>query len=234
MTELKTDVLTFAARTTPGATAGTVKVYGKTFSGVAALAAQSSDGAEHQLTPPAPATGAVTYANTNSALTIADGLTVLADAIGTSPIFPSGSNTLALLANTTYRMRGQIITQRTAATSLSLLSLGFGGTAVYSRFYWVSTTFLNIVSPNTPVSSTPFIRTAVSNAAAALTISNNTSLIRLIPVNGVFAVTSAGTFIPQFTFSVAAPGGPTTIHKGSFLEVTPIGDGSFIQKGGWA
>jgi len=224
MSELKTDVLAFAARATPGATAGTVKVYGKSFTGVAALAAQSSDGTEHQLTPGSPPTGSVTYATLNEALTHADGSTVPAS-VGPHSFFPSGRNTLSLLATTTYRMRGSLFfTTATISTKI-----GFGGTATYTSFYWATmgTSQTSAVS----VATTPYCQ-AANSATAANATSNSAPNTRLIHIHGVFVVLAAGTFIPQITFA-SAPGAPVPILTGSFLEVTALGGSGFTQQGGW-
>jgi len=226
MSELKTDVLTFAARATPGATAGTVKVYGKSFTGVAALAAQSSDGTEHRLTPGSPPTGSVTFATLNTAFTTADGSTVPAS-VGPHSFFPSGRNVLSVLANTTYRMHGIMMLSNSATVNNKF---GFGGTATYTSFYWATIGVSQ--ASGVSIANTPF-QQAANSAAAANVTSNSTQPFRLICVEGSFVVNAAGTFIPQVTFTTT-PAAPVTILAGSFLEVTPIGGSGFTQQGGWA
>jgi hypothetical protein len=229
MSELKTDVLTFAVRSTPGATAGTVKVYGKTFNAVASLAAQSSDGIEHQLTPVTPANGSVANNKLDSALTTGSGATV-PNSVGPHSIFPAGRNTLTLVAGQMYRMRGQIITESlTFSYGPCIVSIGFAGTATYTRFFWQAFT----QQSSAVLTLAQLYRRLGLTASAQAVTASTSSTNRNIRLEGNFVCNAAGTFIPQISFDTA-PGSTITIHKASFIELVPQGTSSFTQQGGWA
>jgi len=118
---------------------------------------------------------------------------------------------------------------RTAGTTNHTISTLFGGTAVlasigYLAQYNTSTgAAISAVSQRWVNVATATIVTATSTSAT-----ENVNII----IKGTVRVTTGGTFIPQFLYSVA-PGGVPSININSYFKITPIGNATVTYVGNW-
>lgn len=128
------------------------------------------------------------------------------------PWFPTaGAVTLAV---GTYLFEGTLYTTRTAGTTSHTTAIQFGGTATIGAIGYDA--LANTGDTNTLTAEDELFGTATSATvvkAASTSATENT----IIQVKGVLTVTVAGTFIPQFTYSVA-PGGTPTVKTGTFFR----------------
>ena len=158
----------------------------------------------------------------------------LANQTAAQSIFPSDRDTITLLSDRIYEIRGQIDFWTNSTVSLAR-SLLFGGT-------WTSTTAplvidagprsatVSLVSPTArAVTWTP--KTATQLEAASATQGYN-----IITVQGIIRTNTSGgggTFIPQVSMS-AAPNNSTYTLAGSHLILRDLGPSSTTsQFGGW-
>lgn len=223
MTDFATDILTFANRTAPGATANIAKMYGKNVGGVSSLVVQSSDAVEHQLAPTVASTGGVPYSALTNVLTLGGGATI-ADVNTAQNIFPAARDTITLEAGA-YKVRAFIYTVRTGAVSCTA-SISLAGTATYGT---VGMRSWGKNSASLTANNGAGMMTAATGSIIGPTSS---ATIRSYTLDGMVVITVGGTCIPQITFSVA-PGSTTTISATSFWEMVRVGTSSFVQQGGW-
>jgi hypothetical protein len=137
----------------------------------------------------------------------------------------ASSGAVAVLANTTYLFDGTL--HQTTGTTSHTLALSFAGTASLTDI-----TYGAWVAPgaiNTTVATAAFtqVRQATSTVvSAAITLAG--VMARVV---GIVRINAAGTFIPQFTFSVAPGAG--NVLSGTYFRMVPLGDGSLTTIGTW-
>jgi hypothetical protein len=157
-----------------------------------------------------------------------------ADAAGANsataqPWFPA-AGAVSLAANTTYFFDGWLWLARSAGVTSHTTGISFGGTATLTNIDYlalastVTGNALAAVSSIAAAAGTTVVVTAASTSA--------TENVQ-VRVRGVVRVNAAGTFIPQFIFS-AAPGGASTVKRGSFFLLRAAGDGAVVSVGTWA
>ena len=146
------------------------------------------------------------------------------------PWFPS-LGAVTLLANTCYFFEGAFASARTLGTTPHTTAHIFGGTCTVTAIRW----FVNVkegdaasITDSDLVSSLIFNNTVTIKAASASATENI-----VYQVWGHIWVSTAGTFIPQFQYSVA-PGGAPSIYTGTYFKICPIGSDTFTSMGPWA
>ena len=185
MTDFAIDIITAAERATPSAVAGIVKVYTKDVAGVTHAFALMSNGTETQLTPPTFSAGSISYAKLGQLITT--GPATLSTATAAQPIFASGRNTITLALGV-YQLRCVYNFISTNTTSMTP-SIAFGGTHVSTMGYHVAG-----LNAGGFVSAMYFTH---GQTQAAVAISGNQTLQQcILRLEGIFTVTTAGTFIP--------------------------------------
>ena len=140
---------------------------------------------------------------------------------------------LTLAANTTYVFE-EILYTNTGATSHTT-SLGFGGTVgVSSILFSVDSGLVGtpgtIQSSGTSGLSNVTFNTLVGGVIEAAT----TAAQNIWRMKGIIRTTTAGTIIPQLTFSAAPGGAPNSLAPGSYFRITPIGSSTLYNLGAWA
>jgi hypothetical protein len=145
------------------------------------------------------------------------------------PWFPTlGGVTLA--ANTTYEVEGWLYLTRAAGTVSHTVSILFGGTATLTSLDLLmsaSSTVGNVLGAMSSIAVS--VATAVVVTAASTSATEQVMLYAV----GVLRVNAAGTFIPQFQYSVA-PGGAPTVKRGSWFRLRALGDVAVASAGAWA
>lgn len=154
----------------------------------------------------------------------------LLDQTTAQAVLTAAHDTITLPANTLYRLVGRFVITRAAGTTSHTASFGFATSGSISSaliIYTISNPTGNVLSAGSRIYAT-------SNAATVLTAANTSATENLvIEVNGTFRMTSAGTFIPQLSYS-AAPGGAPTCLSGSYVEITPLGTDTATSVGNWS
>lgn len=142
------------------------------------------------------------------------------------PWFPT-TGTVTLPARTTFLMRGLLkITH--GATSHST-GLSFGGTATLTSINYYAQAHRS--AANTIISV--FSGIHIASASNATVDAAGTQAATYIQINGVLRTNSAGTLIPQFTFSANLTG-TITIKQDSFFSLEAVGDNTLAALGSWA
>lgn len=134
------------------------------------------------------------------------------------PWFSSGQDSFNLSPGT-YEVDGFLSTTRAAGTTSHTTSILYGGGASISSIdLWYE------ASNPTGVALTAVSRIRANGGGALAVTAANVSATEEIQVrvSGVLRISSGGTFIPQFQYSVA-PGGAPTIKKNTFFRLTRIG-----------
>jgi len=143
--------------------------------------------------------------------------------ITVQPWFPTAGG-VTVEAATTYLFDGALM-MTNGATSHSL-GMSFGGTATLTGMMYGAMCGANAVNVAGTTQNTVFI-----NTAANTTINGASTIAgKLVWVRGRVRINAAGTFIPQFTFSVA-PGAAPTLHAGSYFRMLKL---VADTKGTWA
>jgi hypothetical protein len=141
---------------------------------------------------------------------------------------------VTLSSNTVYAFQALYAISKTAGTTTHSIGLGFGGTATLNNIAYSNTGlfkssgFTGITAPDV----LSFIQVATNTAVTATT--NNATVQYITTIHGNVSVNAGGTFIPQYTLSVA-PGGAYTTAAGAFFLIYPIGaSGANVNVGTWA
>lgn len=157
-----------------------------------------------------------------------------ADAAGTNvntaqPWFPSTGG-VTLLAATSYFMEGLLVTVRVSGTVSHTVGMSFGGAATLTGIAYdakASNAATNALA--TVVEITASVASNITVTAANTDPGENVRLF----CKGIVRVLGSGTFIPQFTYSVA-PGGVPTIKAGSYFRLKQTGANTVTSNGTWA
>lgn len=145
------------------------------------------------------------------------------------PWFPTAGG-VTVEAATTYFFEGQLYTTRAAGATSHTTGVLFAGTATLTNIdYWgeAKTGDTNALAAGNGFWS--LAATSLVVKAASTSATENS----IIQVRGVVRINAAGTFIPQFIYSVA-PGGAPTIKRGSYFRMWPIGSNTVKTQGTWA
>jgi hypothetical protein len=141
--------------------------------------------------------------------------------------FPT-TGAVAVEAGVTYDFEGLLDLVRAAGVTSHTLSLLFGGTATLTHILYKALITSTDLEANGNANETTSRSAAATVVKAAST--SATEAFGLY-VKGTVKINAAGTFIPQFQYSVA-PGGAPTSKVGSFFRLTKKG-ASFNAKGTW-
>jgi hypothetical protein len=145
------------------------------------------------------------------------------------PWFPTAGG-VTVVAATTYYFTGLLILTRAAGTTSHTTSLLFGGTATLSSINWSADVNSGDVQTTTATQRTS-AQVATANAIKAADIVATETISMMVA--GIVRINAGGTFIPQFQYSVA-PGGAPTTKAGSYFRLEPVGANTNIQIGTWA
>lgn len=144
--------------------------------------------------------------------------------------FPT-NGAVAVEAGVTYDFAGLLGIVRAAGVTSHTVGVLFGGTATLTHIQWTG----HVNNTDTLAAGAPNMasaRTGATNVALHTTASTSATEDKMIYVVGCVKINAAGTFIPQFQYITAAPGGAPTIKTGSFFRLTKKG-ASFNTKGTW-
>lgn len=133
-------------------------------------------------------------------------------------------------AATTYEMEGHLYLSRAAGTTSHTTSILFAGTATITSIDYFCEAMTG--DANTLVAINGVWATAATAVVVKAASTSATEQL-ILRVRGYVRINAAGTFIPQFIYSVA-PGGTPTIQRNSFFRLRPIGSNTFATKGTWA
>lgn len=145
------------------------------------------------------------------------------------PWFPT-SGTLTLPGSTAWEFEGLLRTSRAAGTASHTTGNLFGGTATLTSIDYFADAMTG--DANSLVAVQGFWKTDATSHVikAASTSATEQTLIR---VRGIVRINAAGTFIPQFIYSVA-PGGAPTVLRGTYFRMKRIGINTLGSVGPWA
>jgi hypothetical protein len=141
---------------------------------------------------------------------------------------------VTLAASTVYQFEYFYALSKTAGTTSHTLSLLFGGTATVNNIIY------NIIRISSGTSLIDFsnnalqytIQTASSTAITGAIVT--TTRYEQAIIKGTVSINAGGTFIPQYTLSVA-PGGAYSTLAGSYFSITPLSAaGANTSIGSWA
>jgi hypothetical protein len=151
------------------------------------------------------------------------------NATGAQSIFGVG---VTLLASTVYEFEGLAILLKSAGTTSHTLSTLFGGTATLNNIGYGVLGYDNVGlgARATAEAVSSIVATAVVLTGALTSASQGVMLY----LKGTVSINAGGTFIPQYTLSVA-PGGAYSTQAGSYMKIYPIGaSGAATNVGSWA
>jgi hypothetical protein len=141
---------------------------------------------------------------------------------------------VTLAASTVYAFEMVAVFSKTAGATSHAFQIGFGGTATVTNIAYdvlLNSSGTSFAQFNSGNGSNGFIQTA---SATTLTTNAATNLYHSIFCAGMVSINTGGTFIPQYTLSVA-PGGAYTTATNSYMKIYPIGaSGSASNVGSWA
>lgn len=145
------------------------------------------------------------------------------------PWFPT-AGAVTVEAGVTYEINGILYTVRSAGTTSHGTSVLFAGTATVSNIaYHAVVNSGDVDTTSTATRTAIFVATAVSVKAASTSATEATS----IKLDGMVRFSAAGTFIPQFQYTTAAPGGAPTIRRNSHFRLDKRGSSAMTSIGTW-
>lgn len=148
-----------------------------------------------------------------------DASIVKADVGTVQTVFDSGEDTVTLAADTAYQFEAIYAISRSAGTTSHTTSTLFGGTAVLSSIGYAAET-KSAAGSGMAAAQARWID--VATAVAVTGANSDATENLLIHLRGIVRIATAGTFIPQFQYSVA-PGGAPTVLANSQFRLWPIG-----------
>jgi hypothetical protein len=130
-------------------------------------------------------------------------------------------------ANTTYFFEGLLLLT-TGATSHTIAT-GFGGTATVQDIMYEAWAAAGAAGATVTASNEDVVSAVTSTViSAAITAAEHR-----VGLMGTVRFTTAGTFIPQYTFSVN-PTGTILTKKNTFFRMWPLGSNTVPSQGTWA
>lgn len=154
-------------------------------------------------------------------------------------IFGTGSGGaglgVTLSSNTVYAFESFFILLKTASSTSHTISLSFGGTATVTNILWetiqggINQAVLPVLN-DTLAYSIGNSTTATNFSSSTITTANRIQTAKLF---GTVAITTGGTFVPQYTTSALV--GPYNTTAGSYFYIYPISSGGAnTSVGTWA
>jgi hypothetical protein len=140
------------------------------------------------------------------------------------------TGSVAVLADTLYEFEGRLYLSRSAGTTSHTTGILFGGTATLTSIDLLAQAMTGDANANVAMNGVWLTAATIIVVKAASTSATEQVVIQ---VRGHVRINAAGTFIPQFQYSVA-PGGAPTVKRGSFFRLRPLGLGSATEQGTWA
>jgi hypothetical protein len=151
-------------------------------------------------------------------------------------LFPVPNDTLAMAANTTYMVEGLIHIQVPAASAAAhTMSLTLnGGTAATTAQVMAFATQNNTSTTAIPTAAASYLLTGTGASTIWATASTAaTAVFRTVHFKGIVRCTTAGTFIPRITTSVASVAVPSGTSN-NYMTLTPIGSNTVSSVGSWS
>ena len=152
------------------------------------------------------------------------------NATGVQSLFGKG---VTLASSTVYAYEIVFALTKTVGTTAHAISRVYGGTATLNNIF---EQVLLTVTPNVSGTSAACNVVALSVATATAVTNSGTGADQrpTFRLTGTVSVNSGGTFIPQYSLSVA-PGGAYSTDAGSYALFYPIGtSGADTNVGAWA
>lgn len=150
-------------------------------------------------------------------------------------IFPVPNDTLAMAANTTYMVEGLIhISVPATSSAAHTMSLTLnGGAASTTGQVMAFATQNNTSATAIPTAAASYLLTGTGASTIWATASTAaTAVYRTVYFSGIVRCTTAGTFIPKITTSVASVAIPAG-RSDNYIRLTPIGSNSVASVGAW-
>ena len=147
-------------------------------------------------------------------------------------VFPTGQQTIALAASTTYCFEALYQVTRSAGTTSHTVATLFAATQTLGSINYV----VRIANPTGDVLSALSDIFGTSTSAVTITAANTSATENLhIHITGIIVTgANAPSITPQLQWS-AAPGGAPTVAVGSFIRVIPLGSATMTTLGsGWS
>lgn len=142
---------------------------------------------------------------------------------------------VTLSAGTVYAFEAVYAFSKTAGATSHAFGLGFAGTATLNNIAYRAITTYNytsLVTLATNTTSPTYVQVAANTNVQTGLASAGTYM--QVTIHGTVSINAGGTFIPQYTLSVA-PGGAYSTVTGSHFLIYPIGAaGANTSVGTWA
>lgn len=157
-----------------------------------------------------------------------------ANATGAQSVLGVG---VTLVGSTVYQFELVYCLVKSAGGTGHTVGVSFGGTATlnnigFSLIYAQSAT-TGTVNGQPASSSNQFYISQATNTTMTATISVAAQAVYPV-IRGTVSVNAGGTFIPQYSLSVA-PGGAYTTQAGSYFKISPLAaSGANVNIGTWA
>jgi hypothetical protein len=145
--------------------------------------------------------------------------------------FPGGgATTLTVPGTTTYMFEGTLRLVRSAGDgSTHNIRLDFNsGSATFSSLSYFAIA-MHTAGPVAPVMT----RVDTGGDSIVTSSDNTTNENNIIFVKGIMRVSTGGTIIPRFRYSVA-PGGAPTVGFNTYIRFWPVGSNSVLSFGPWS
>jgi hypothetical protein len=148
-----------------------------------------------------------------------------------APMFPSGSTTLTLAANTSYHFEAFYYLTKALSTAPAQWQVGFNFNNAPTNLYWYATLSSNNLSTGTQTGSGQGSGTTISIGTAGTTAGG--ALIRVV---GHFYGSATTTSLQPTFGQSSAPSltGTPTMNAGSYFRVEPLSTSYPIATGTWS
>ena len=143
---------------------------------------------------------------------------------------------VTLASSTVYAFEMFFPMSKTAGATSHNVLIGFGGNATLNNIGYYQYNHGDTAAFTTAPLAGTILDSFIQTATATIIVPSLASATqyRVHSAKGTVSVNAGGTFIPQYTLSVA-PGGAYTTAAGSYMLIYPIGTaGSNINVGTWA
>jgi hypothetical protein len=168
---------------------------------------------------------------TTQLITTGAGPTVATVTLATNfPIFPAANDTLTVAAGT-YRVSGvlNVVISGAVAHALNFDIKGAGNAVIASMALSVFSTNANALSLQTPVLT---LVSGTGGQVAITAASGAAATNRIIQIEGIIRITTAGTLIPSVAVSVTTTG--LSFGANNYMEFMPLGANTVAAVGSWA
>lgn len=141
------------------------------------------------------------------------------------PWFPTAGS-VVVAAGQVYVMRGLLWLSRTAGTTSHTVGCLFGGSATITAITYALDAMIG--DANALVALDRILAVAATSTVFKVASTSATEQV-VVSINGIVKINAAGTFIPEYIYSVA-PGGTPTAKVGSYFGLMPYNN----PQGTWA